>query len=235
MVSQEKKRMPLLVVDEVLLLVDSYFEIKKAFDVAEKKKLIAQLSENMRSLPFFKEETNSPEFRSYAGMQMCLANVGYVNPENNSKFGHGSALQKRIFNSYVNRQMELHKLALAIVSIAKEEFPIDYSFASSDIGMLVPSYHVYLERTNKSVLAVKKQLEINMDTVCKVCNRDMSDIYADGNKLIEIHLDLPIYLNCKDSIISPSEMIGVCPSCHKLAHMEYDSFEVSKLRKHLKK
>lgn len=120
MATQGNKRMPQLVVDEVLLLVDTYFQIKKASDAAEKKQIIAQLSENMRSLPFFKEKVSNPEFRSYAGMQMCLANVGYIDPENNSKFGHGSALQKKIFDCYVNRQFELHKLALAIVEIAKD-------------------------------------------------------------------------------------------------------------------
>lgn len=234
MATSKKKRMPQLVVDEVLLLIDTYFKTIGTSDSVEKKQLITELSRNMRNLPFFKDEVSNPEFRSYAGMHMCLANVGYVDPNNNSKFGHGSALQKKIFDCYVNRQAELHELAKAIVDVSKETFPIDYSFANTDIGMLIPSYHVYLERTNKTVLAVKKQLEINGNTVCKVCNRDMSDIYKNGSQLIEVHLDMPLHLNCKSTTISPSDMIGICPSCHKLAHMEYNTFEVINLQKYLK-
>ena len=106
--AQERRRMPQLLIDEVLLLVDTYFQLKNVENKEERSTLVEELSENMRSLPFYPEEAKNVEVRSVAGMQMCLANVGFVDPENTSKFGHGSALQRKVFEYYNVRQEMLH-------------------------------------------------------------------------------------------------------------------------------
>lgn len=92
------KRMPPLVIDEVILLVDTYFQLQKIKDTSIKNELIDELSNNMKKLPFFPEFRDDEAFRSPDGMRMCLANVGYIDPNNSSKFGHGSALQKECLN-----------------------------------------------------------------------------------------------------------------------------------------
>ena len=211
----KKKRTPRLVVDEVLLLVDTYFQLKQIYDLDEKKKLVKELSHNLRSLPFYPGWVGNPEFRSYSGMQMCLAKVGYVDPENTSKFGHGSILQRRIFERYVNCQHELHSLAKAIMSVAKEKFPIDYFFENSIFGMLVPSYHLFLERNNNNVIAVKRELQLHNQTCCKICGQDLAKIYGNAD-LIELHIDVPLNKNISGIIVSPSDLICICPTCHNL-------------------
>ena len=47
------KRMPPLVIDEVILLVDTYFQLQKIKDTSIKNELIDELSNNMKKLPFF--------------------------------------------------------------------------------------------------------------------------------------------------------------------------------------
>lgn len=212
------------------MLLDTYFQLKHITEKSEKRHIINELSCNMRSLPFFPEYSDNPEFRSYAGMQMCLANVGYIDPENPSKFGHGSALQKRIFNRYFDCREELHKLSKAITYASKEKFPIDYSFENSDFGILVPSYHIFLERNNKSVIAVKHEMQICNQACCKICGQDLTMMYGKNN-LMEVHIDLPLHKNVSGVIISPSDLICICPTCHKLAHSELESFEVQHLKK----
>ena len=230
----EKTRMPQLVVDEVILLVNSYFKFKEATTRTEKNNILKELSDNMRSLPFFPEYKENPEFRSVAGMQMCISNVGFIDPENSSKFGHGSALQKKIFNRYADRKEDLSRLSKAIVEVSKKSFPIEYSFSDSELGMLVPSYHIFLERKNKVISSILKELKANEQTICKVCGKDLADSYKNGSELLEVHLSIPIYSNVPGQTPSPSEMIGICPTCHKLAHSSYESFEYDRVKELIK-
>ena len=54
--AQERRRMPQLLIDEVLLLVDTYFQLKNVENKEERYTLVEELSKYMRSLPFYPEE-----------------------------------------------------------------------------------------------------------------------------------------------------------------------------------
>lgn len=227
--TQEKRRMPQLLIDEVLLLVDTYFQLKNIESKEERYSLIEELSKSMRSLPFYPEEAENIEFRSVAGMQMCLANVGFIDPENTSKFGHGSALQRKVFEYYNDQRELLHKIAKSIIAVSAEEFPIDYSFQDSVFGMVLPSFHLHLERQNKTVRAVKNELKLRGQACCKLCGRNMNDHYSVGSELLEIHISAPLYKNNNRLTVSPLDLLVLCPTCHKLAHSRLDTFEEEKL------
>lgn len=227
--TQEKRRMPQLLIDEVLLLVDTYFQLKNIESKEERYSLIEELSKSMRSLPFYPEEAENIEFRSVAGMQMCLANVGFIDPENTSKFGHGSALQRKVFEYYNDQRELLHKIAKSIIAVSVEEFPIDYSFQDSVFGMVLPSFHLHLERQNKAVRAVKNELKLRGQACCKLCGRNMNDHYSVGSELLEIHISAPLYKNNNRLTVSPLDLLVLCPTCHKLAHSRLDTFEEEKL------
>lgn len=228
--AQERRRMPQLLIDEVLLLVDTYFQLKNVENKEERYTLVEELSKNMRSLPFYPEEAENVEFRSVAGMQMCLANVGFVDPENTSKFGHGSALQRKVFEYYNDQRETLHKIAKSIIAVSAEEFPIDYSFQDSVFGMVLPSYHLQLERKNKAVKAVRNELLLRRKACCKLCGRDLSDHYSVGSEMLEVHISAPLYENNNRLTVSPSDLLVLCPTCHKLAHSRLDGFEEEKLK-----
>lgn len=228
--AQERRRMPQLLIDEVLLLVDTYFQLKNVENKEERYTLVEELSKNMRALPFYPEEAENVEFRSVAGMQMCLANVGFVDPENTSKFGHGSALQRKVFEYYNDQRETLHKIAKSIIAVSAEEFPIDYSFQDSVLGMVLPSYHLQLERKNKAVKSVRNELLLRRQACCKLCGRDLSDHYSVGSELLEVHISAPLYENNNRLTVSPSDLLVLCPTCHKLAHSRLDGFEEEKLK-----
>lgn len=56
------KRMPSLTMDEVILLVDTYFQIKDITAPSIKKELIQELSDGMRTLPFSRSLKNPRRF-----------------------------------------------------------------------------------------------------------------------------------------------------------------------------
>lgn len=227
--TQEKRRMPQLLIDEVLLLVDTYFQLKNIESKEERYSLIEELSKSIRSLPFYPEEAENIEFRSVAGMQMCLANVGFIDPENTSKFGHGSALQRKVFEYYIDQRELLHKIAKSIIAVSAEEFPIDYSFQDSVFGMVLPSFHLHLEKQNKAVRAVKNELKLRGQACCKLCSRNLNDHYSVGSELLEIHISAPLYKYNNRLTVSPLDLLVLCPTCHKLAHSRLDTFEEEKL------
>lgn len=224
-----KDRMPPLVMDEVLLLVDTYFQLKKISSTTERKELIEGLSKSMRQLPFYPEYRNNPEFRSCAGMEMCIARVAMCDPDNHRKFGHESKLQRIIYDEYVDNQEVLHGIAKAIVKVSKLSFDIDYSYSKCLLGILLPSYHCYLERTNKVVLTVKKTLEFQKKD-CSVCGSDVNKLFP-GFDLMEIHIDGPLCDCVKTDAISPSAISFVCPTCHKASHSKIEFFTTAELKK----
>ena len=225
--ANNKDRMPPLLIDEVLLLVDTYFQLKSVSDSKQKRELIMDLSDSMRALPFYPWLRENPEFRSFAGMQMCLANVGYVDPDNSSTFGHGSKLQKKVFSEYVTDQNLLHNISKAIKRVSKIRFPLDYSFSDCIFGMLLPSYHCYLERTNQTICAVKESLTLQKKN-CAVCGCDLFSQYI-GFDLLEVHIEGPLYISANSGIISPSTLTPICPTCHKAVHSKLELFETVKL------
>ena len=226
--SIKKNRTPPLVIDEVLLLVDTYFQLKKVTSSSEREEHIEKLSRSMRRLPFYPEYKNNPEYRSFAGMRMCLANVGFCDPENSSKFGHGSKLQRIVFNEYVEKQDLLHEISRAIIKVSKQNFKIDYSYSDCLYGMLLPSFHCHLEHTNKTILSTKEILSIqNKD--CYVCGNDTNKLFP-GLDLMEVHIDCPLCDCVNPEVVLPSTISFVCPTCHKAAHSKIDFFNIEKLK-----
>lgn len=58
----EVKRMLSLTMDEVILLVDTYFQIKDITAPSVKKERIQELSDSIQALPFFRSLKNPRRF-----------------------------------------------------------------------------------------------------------------------------------------------------------------------------
>lgn len=230
-----KKRMPPLTMDEVLLLVDTYFCLQNVGSREIKEEMVAELSKVMRSLPFYKELNNSPSFRSTDGMKMCLANVAWADPNANSKFGHGSAKQRKVLEYFADKKSDLHAYAYAIREIAKTDFPVRNEFDDFICGSLLPSYHCHMESTNKTIKAVLKEAGIQHQTKCRICRRDLSVTYGSyANELIELHINLPLAHNTQRLNVSPSDLILLCPTCHKFSHTNPRYYEIDRLQSAIK-
>lgn len=227
-------RMPQLVIDEVILLVDTYFRLQNITSSALRKDMVNDLSVRMKKLPFFPELREDAAFRSPDGMQMCLANIGFIDPSNGSKFGHGSRLQRRVFEYYKDKKELLKQIASTINRIAEEKFDIDHSYDDFIGGCLLPSYHVYLERVNKTIKIIKQENLALDKTVCTVCGRELAEVYKTSALLLELHIGIPISEYVRSLEITPSNVTVLCPTCHKLAHSEPQLFDIDLLQAEIK-
>lgn len=148
--TREPQRMPPLTIDEVLLLVDTYFTLNNVItpvvDPNERKELISDLSANMRRLPFYPNLRNDPRFRSVKGMELCLRNVNASSrPENTLTFAQPSRLTKYIYNYYSDNPKRLHDIVEKILAITDFDFPLLPEYADSVEGQILPSYNKHLQ------------------------------------------------------------------------------------------
>ena len=230
----ETKRMPPLTMDEVILLIDTYFSLQKVGNKLVKRELVEDLSKCLRALPFYPELKTYDNFRSYDGMMMCLANVAYADPEAKSSFGHGSAKQRLVLSYYRHRKNELHVCAQAIKKLSSVDFPLCDEYFNFIAGALLPSYHIFTEKRNRTIMAVTRETKNRRGTICRVCERNMNDIYEDASNLMEIHINMPLSQNTTKFSPSPADLVLLCPSCHKLAHTAPEFFEVNNLKQRIR-
>jgi hypothetical protein len=228
------KRMPQLVIDEVILLVDTYFQLQDIKDTSMKNELIDELSNNMKKLPFFPNIRDDKTFRSPDGMRMCLANVGFIDPDNTSKFGHGSELQRRVFEYYYNKKLTLRKIAMAIMLLAQKDFVLDPTYEDFIGGQIIASYHKHLEKTNKVVNYVLNENKQTGRVICGLCGFDLSKTYKCAEDLIDVHVNIPIEDYAFPLEIYPSRTILLCPTCHKLVHLNPQLYSVELAKERIK-
>lgn len=215
----EVKRMPSLTMDEVILLVDTYFQIKDITAPSVKKERIQELSDSMHALPFFSEFKESQAFRSYSGMNMCLSKVAFVDPFKILSFGRGSTRQRKVFEYYSSRKATLHSIANTIKVIGRLDFPILPTYEDNIMGMLLPSYYEYLEQSDRTVKNARKVVLAQGETKCSLCGCDLEEVYLGRvNELLEAHIALPIGQISRREKITLSDILFLCPTCHKLAH-----------------
>ena len=94
------------------------------------------------------------------------------------------------------------------------------------MGQLLPSYHEYLERNDKVVNNAKKMVMTQGKTSCSVCGCDLEAIYPGrGYELLDAHIALPIIQLNGQEKITYSDILLICPTCHKLAHSSPELFE----------
>ncbi|MDO4562928.1 MAG: hypothetical protein Q4C12_03745 [Clostridia bacterium] len=230
-----EKRMPPLKIDEVILLVDAYFRMKEIELPSSRNECISELSNSMRSLPFYPNLRDNNAFRSCAGMSMCLANVGCIDPENSSHFGHGSNLQKEVFNYYSNKLDELKGIATSIRSVSNHNMALREEYEDYIGGQLPVSYHCHLESVDKTVQRIKKESINYGKSHCVICGDDLKDKYGDAAmSIMEAHIAVPLSQHRVNMNISTTDILLLCPACHRLAHSDPELFYEASLKKRVK-
>lgn len=231
----ERKHMPPLRIDEVILLVDAYFQMKEVEHASSRNECISELSKSMRSLPFYPNLRDDDAFRSCAGMSMCLARVGSVDPNSPSMFGRGSDLQKKVFDYYYKRKDELNGIAASIRSLSYLNIALLDEYKDYIGGQLTISYHHYLEATDKTVLRLKNECFNYHKTECVVCGEDLKIKYGDyATSLLEAHIAVALSQHRANMSISTTDILLLCPACHRLAHSNPELFDEANLKKRVK-
>ena len=72
---------------------------------------------------------------------------------------------------------------------------------------------------------MKKELYSYHKTVCNVCKDDLFPKYGENTlDIMELHLNRLLsdfYISDK---ITPSDLVLVCPNCHRMAHLQPENY-----------
>ena len=97
------------------------------------------------------------------------------------------------------------------------------------------SYHRYLETTDKSLQRIRKESFNYHKTTCVVCESDLEETYGDdATSLLETHIAMPLSQHRANMNISTTDVLLLCPTCHRLAHIDPQLFDEVNLKKRVK-
>jgi len=231
----EKKRMPPLRIDEVILLVDAYFRMEVIKSSTVRSEMLLDLSNKMRSLPFYPELRSNPAFRSPSGMAMLVNNLRTNFDDSKKPYGQLSAIRKEVYNYYFEQQEELRGISECISSLSNMPLPLLPEYKDYIGGQLPISYHRYLEATDKTVLRLTDECLNYHRTKCVVCGEDLKTKYGDdATSLLEAHIAVPLSQHHAHMSISTTDILLLCPACHRLAHSNPELFDEARLKKRVK-
>ncbi len=230
-------RMPPMVIDEVILLVDTYFKIKATTDKALQQFYREDLSVTLRSLSFFPDYKNDRTFRNVAGMTLLLMDLDNVV----AKKSRGNEISKKardVLSRYQEDQLLLNNVAQVIKYISLTGLASSFHVETTCNfigGTLLFGYHNYLETNTDTADQVRKNvIELNTNQ-CSVCIDDLSFTYGSkAPSLLELHLAVPIEWYTLNLTPSTQQLILLCPNCHRFAHSDIDLFAKDQLRSAIK-
>ena len=223
-------RQPKWTLDEVILAVNTYFEIGDVKKVTSDNLLVIELSKLLRGLPIHKNTDDT--FRNVTGVEMTLKCVASLDEKAKYSMRTATKLQKQVYDCFVDKRTYLRELAGAIKDCVP--LPFDY-YAPMDFngfmaGNILYLYHLYIENQSIAVTTTKKDFYSRKKSKCTACGIDLFDIYGEkGYELLEQHYTENI-INYRNGMnILPGRFVALCPSCHKLAHTSPNLFQLSSL------
>jgi len=230
-------KMPPLVIDEIILLIDTYYKICATDDKALQHLYREDLSTTIRGLPFFPEHKNNPKFRNVAGMTLLLMNIDNVVTKK-WPITKLSKLKLEIIKRYEHDPLMLRNIAQAIKLISFSQGVYGLPPIPNRVflgGNLLLGYHIQLETISNMAIQVQKNLVgLNIST-CSICSNDLSNIYnSRATNLLELHFAAPIEWYAENKPPTTSQFIFLCPNCHRFAHSDVSLFDEKTLRDAIK-
>ena len=221
--------MPNLVIDEVILLVDTYFKIKTKTE--SPNLLIMNLSSNLKQMPFFPEFRGREDFPNENGMRIMLQSLSFFQNGRDTTL-QPSKMQRRVYEYYCCKQELFHSIYQSIISVAKENNDCIHINDPDFIGgSILYNKHLEIEKEDISIKHLLVGLRQQQRFECGICGKDLSITYGDyAMELLEIHYSFPLGSYRSEMNILPKYAVSICPCCHKLAHNDLLTFEEENLR-----
>lgn len=211
---------------EILLALDLYLNHESATKHGSTAE-IESLSETLRRLGRHDSIADPDKFRNPNGVATKLANLQYLDPNDEAKGLSGaSQLDREVWSQYHDKPELVHQLAESIRSSLldkpDEESAIDAANdqeAEFPEGRYLYRMHVMRERNQKATKAAKQEAAKRGDLKCSVCGFDFSRVYGDlGRGFIECHHTKPISEYRKGDTTRTEDLVLVCSNCHRMLH-----------------
>ena len=90
-------------------------------------------------------------------------------------------------------------------------------------GTRVFQNHFSRERSAK---LRKKFIERNPEPVCDICGNNMKEVYPWTDFMLDVHHITPLSSSFEEGhgITTASDVVGLCPSCHRAVHVYYKNY-----------
>lgn len=230
---------PKWVRDELILLLNLYFEIDFAHKQDEDYSKIKDLSKLLNSLPIHNVNLREKNFRNPTGVNMKLRNFLRLDSSYPGKgLDAGSKLDEEVWNEFASDPSRLRNTAIAIAQGYKS---LTKSYSYNDAqdeeefpeGKILTRLHKLRER-NSSLIKKKKNsvLKENGNLECEVCSFDFNSVYGQlGKGFAECHHIIPLSSIKSVRKTKLSELAIVCSNCHRMLHKSHEWLSIEALKR----
>lgn len=154
-------RQPKWVIDEVILAMDTYFQIGSVHNINPKNPLVVDLQRTLRSLPIHEGHKSEDKFRNLNGITMILLNIASLDENAQYSLRHAAKLQYLVWDYYKNKKDYLNAVARAI----RYCLPLPFKYCvNTDIdqlgfmqGTILYQFHRFIELETKEAKGRRKE------------------------------------------------------------------------------
>lgn len=217
--------------DELILALDTYFQ-QGLSHISANHPIITSLSDELNKLPGHAIRPDAQRFRNPNGVYMKLSNfLRFDDSYDGSGLTHGGKLEADVWNDFASDTVRLRTVATAIRAVSAEPgaaigtisgFEGEYEAPE---GNILVGFHRYRER-NSSLTRKKKSLVLSKLGIlaCQICGFVFSEKYGPlGQDIIDCHHIVPLAQLRPEQTTKLSDLLLVCPNCHRMLHMGKDT------------
>ncbi|NLW30560.1 MAG: HNH endonuclease [Fibrobacter sp.] len=209
---------------EILLVLDFYFDYYRNKNISEKSNEIKKLSDKIRSLNLFEtyEIDDYDKFRNTSSVHLKLRNLKFIDTNGIDGLEGGSKLDRSLFERYKNNQKLLKQNIITFHFTKTNHFPSDFmdELTATTEGKVFYTEHLTRERDNNIVSEKKRKALTLKKCKCEICGFDFFEKYGNlGYGFIECHHKTPIGDNSiGERMTNVNDLALVCSNCHSMLH-----------------
>jgi 5-methylcytosine-specific restriction protein A len=232
--------------DEIILALDLYFSPNRG-PIDKNNPRIIELSHLLNSLPLFIDKPDEEKFRNPNGVTFKLSNFLTFDASYKGKgMAHGSKLDEKLFNEYLDKKNLLRSTTREIKAILKDEtlrqkvntIENDEQTIEDSVmeGQIIYKLHKLRERDVKIVKRKKEQaLAANGKLICETCTFSFEAFYGElGAGFIECHHRIPLSKLTVEKKTTLDDLALVCSNCHRMLHRRIDTNSIEDLKMTIK-
>ncbi len=231
------KRNPKWTRDELILALNLYFRANPLHTTNRNPK-IRELSDFLNQLSIHTRIPDKERFRNPNSVYMKLCNFLRLDPDYSGKgLAAGSKVDEEIWNEFASDRDRLARTAWAIRANSGRFSSASIAMAETEDefpeGIILTRIHRLRETDQRAVREKKRFVQASEEgLVCAICDFDFHEAYGEiGYGFAECHDTTPLtYLRAG---VKPklSELLIVCPNCHRMLHRSRPRLLPSDLRK----
>ena len=206
--------------DELILVLDLYFDIDHAADPSGGEEQVERLAEVLNSLPLRDGEGVR---RTARDVRLILSDYLRFDPEHAVMSARIGETAERVWETFAADRNRLQETAASIRRNA-DVTPMRGSDLEDEIefeeGRILTRIHFDRER-NATLLATKKRLLLTQTgkLECEACGFDFQKVYGDlGEGYAECHHTAPVATLNPGTNTRLTDLAILCSNCHRMMH-----------------